>query len=799
MQNTDYQSFLKNREEIQNETARLFCDLNNREYLFIESPTGSGKTHICLKSAISKQQNKETPILISTNSNANAKNIRETAKKHFNLSDDDIVMEIGRSSYLNITLFAKELKNDKNLCPFITYDELIEEYLIEEKDEEYLFNTEVLLEDFCQEIGIREDDFHFLPFMQSSGDEVGEKELKSIIKHLQSNKIIITNHSYFIILTQYFTSERSRALEPHIRELYTNSPIILDEFHTIYDSAKSILSSNFSLFQLKNSLSSVLKYCPSKGNTIAIKNTRSLLSKTMAIQEKIKNQTEKNKITVARSEINILKVSLGHSKGINKLIKQIKKIKNSANDENVAVAINKTVKELNELKSIPATSSKMQIVFSPKQYPSFILINNTPMYQLKRKVFSVLNGSLMGLSGTMRTELESKKSSFQWVLQRNGFYKEDYNKLDDFLQSTKLETEKITEILQREQRFCNSLDTMTFKKYNSLFKKSNFQFVIFTDELLTPPRYQYKGEDDYKDSWYNSISIKIANTLSCNSLVLVSSYEDVDNVAKRLKEERQDIKISVAKQGISLTSIITQYKQNIENGYVSCIVGSEQYFTGLDLKGDLLKEVFLVKLPFEPPKNNIGEHKYDNFDFTKSENYSNKLLFKVLQGVGRGNRDFLDKTILYLLDPRVNSNKQNSFIVSFMKEKGIEISHKSALKNKAEFLKCSSDLVTIYLFFMDVFPDIPTKEIIEKIKLNNNELEQSSRAIRKLMDMGFDLKKYGIEKAIADTEHQNYNFWKFLLKVYLLCLIEYDDIDNTEKVIEESNGDLIGYAKQLFC
>lgn len=798
MQDTDYLSFIKKREDLQNETASLFSKLTNKEYLFIESPTGSGKTHICIKSSIAKQNVSQTPIIISTNSNANAKNVRETARNYYNLSENDIVMEIGRSSYINITLFASELKKDKELCLFVTHNELVEKYFIEERNEEQLFNSEILLEDFCEELGIREEDFYFLPFMQSSGDEVGEKELASIIKHLQSNKIIVTNHSYFIILTQYFTSQRNKALDRETRDLFINSPIILDEFHTIHDSAKSILSNNFSLFQLKNSLSSVLKHCSPKGNTTVLKKISSLLSKTITIQEKLADHNETEMVKIAKSEINVLKVDLGYSKGIEAFTKQIRKIKNNTNDMNLSMAIARTTKELTELKLIPTTSSKMQIEFSPKQYPSFLLINSVPMYQLKSRVFSRLNGSLMGLSGTMRTGTEDTKNSYEWVLQRNGFYKEDKDEFNKFLATRKLEPERVAEILQEEQIFRDSLDSMKFKKYNSLFKKSNFQFVIFKDELLAPPKYEYNAADNYKDDWYNTITTIIANTISCNSLVLVSSYEDVDNIANKLKTERGDIKIAEAKRGITLTSTIKQHKQNIENGYISCIVGSEQYFTGLDLKGDYLKEVFLVKLPFEPPKNNVGEHKYNSFDFTKSENYSYKLLFKVLQGVGRGNRDFLDKTILYLLDPRIYNNIQTSKIISFMKEKGIEISHKSALKNKPSFLNCSSNFNYIYLLFKEVFPNMSIKKIIENIQLNPSELEHGNRSIKKLLDMDYDLNKYGLEESRANIEHPNYNFWKFLLKVYLSCSLEYDNVDNTQKVIEESNGDLIAYAKRFF-
>ena len=118
--------------------------------------------------------------------------------------------------------------------------------------------------------------------------------------------------------------------------------------------------------------------------------------------------------------------------------------------------------------------------------------------------------------------------------------------------------------------------------------------------------------------------------------------------------------------------------------------------------------------------------------------------------------------------------------------------HIDNYKKLTEYLTLNNDEIMILL------DELSIKDIMHNIKLDLDEVDEANRAISTLMDLGFSLNKYGLEKALKDVSSKKYNFWKHLLIIYLYCLLEYDNVDMFQTVIDESNGDLIAYAKKIF-
>lgn len=89
-----------------------------------------------------------------------------------------------------------------------------------------------------------------------------------------------------------------------------------------------------------------------------------------------------------------------------------------------------------------------------------------------------------------------------------------------------------------------------------------------------------------------NIATFISNTIQYNSLVLSTSYEDAKAIGERIKDIRGDMEVFIATEGNSMAQLIDNYKKSVDKEKLCCIVGTEQYYTGLDLAGKYLHEMF---------------------------------------------------------------------------------------------------------------------------------------------------------------------------------------------------------------
>lgn len=792
-----YKSFLKQRDANQNEIASLFAQ-SEKNITLIESPTGSGKTRIALLSALEKQKKSNMPIIISTNTNKNAIDLRRLAmlpteheSKGFGLSEDEVVVEVGMSNYINISLLAIELMKDSSILP-IKIEDIDKKYKLSEDFGLPLYKTDVLKEDFVNEFTLDEKKYPLHSFLQSQSDILGKKELIHISQQLSSKKIIITNHIYLIVLYRFFGNFKNRAIDDETRELFLTTPIIIDEFHTLYDAAKIVLTNTFSLFQLKNSLNGVLENLPSSSNKTLTKKLESIRNTSLEIQNSIKSiESEKTLEKVTIGLVAELKQKANSRNGIEATIKQLQKLDVSQNDtlERYTFSL---IKELSELANVNLSSNKTKVSFSPKGYPSFILSNGIPSYKLRSELWIKCNAPVLGMSGTIRTVDNTHKESYRWITERNGLFKVEIAKEKEKLENKEFDYLQKESILAKHAALNDKIENISFVRYESLFNKSNFLMHFFTDKELQIMRHpsskdskEYKDEySDKKDIWYDNICNTISNVLSCNSLILTMSFDDVNEIHKRLKDLRSDVKFCIAEQGKSMNSVIEKHRNNVDNNTLSCIIGTEQYYTGLDLKGEYLKEIFMVKLPYKPILGEIGKKIYPNMSFSKDESYENEVMFKILQGAGRGIRDYNDKAILYILDPRLN--KKHSETKVFLQHKGHHIEIESLLKSKDKFLECKSlnPHKNIILFLSSVFISKNIQQITDILKID--DLQKAEIACRNLNKIGVSISKYGREEFKTDIQSQKYDFWVHLLKITLKNNKLLGGIDYEAKIIKNN-------------
>jgi ATP-dependent DNA helicase DinG len=139
------------------------------------------------------------------------------------------------------------------------------------------------------------------------------------------------------------------------------------------------------------------------------------------------------------------------------------------------------------------------------------------------------------------------------------------------------------------------------------------------------------------------------------TLVLFTSYSDLYNVANALEEKLHQTGRRLLVQGrdYSGSEMIDVFKR--EGNAV--LMGTETYWTGIDVPGLALSQVIICRLPFENPTHPIMEAKCEYIKEQGKMPFNEltlpEALIKFKQGIGRLIRSHKDRGFITVLDSRI--------------------------------------------------------------------------------------------------------------------------------------------------
>lgn len=143
------------------------------------------------------------------------------------------------------------------------------------------------------------------------------------------------------------------------------------------------------------------------------------------------------------------------------------------------------------------------------------------------------------------------------------------------------------------------------------------------------------------------------------TLVLFTSYQQLNGVYDLLAHKIQDTDIKLLAHGRSgsRSSIIDAMKKNPR----SCILGVNSFWEGVDIKGDSLSLLIIVRLPFAPPDSPILEAKFENIKKNGGNPFRDyslpQAVIRFKQGFGRLIRSNTDHGVCCVLDQRIWNKK----------------------------------------------------------------------------------------------------------------------------------------------
>lgn len=185
------------------------------------------------------------------------------------------------------------------------------------------------------------------------------------------------------------------------------------------------------------------------------------------------------------------------------------------------------------------------------------------------------------------------------------------------------------------------------KIINSPFDYEKQMKVYIPEDTLDPNDIHFL--DDVEE--YLEKTIKATKG---NCFLLFTSYSSMEYCYKKLNYHFNMIEYNFIKQGDYPRHEMIEMFKNSEN---PVLFGTDSFWEGVDVQGDKLKSVIIIKLPFKVPNDPVTEAIIENIK-QKGKNPFNdyqvpQAVIKFKQGIGRLIRSKDDKGIITILDNRI--------------------------------------------------------------------------------------------------------------------------------------------------
>lgn len=178
--------------------------------------------------------------------------------------------------------------------------------------------------------------------------------------------------------------------------------------------------------------------------------------------------------------------------------------------------------------------------------------------------------------------------------------------------------------------------------------------------------FKQQNSDYEKAMELSKFIVEVAERMNGRTLVLFTAHKLLNETYALLHQKLARIGIETLAQGVhgERSTMIEAFKRNPR----SVLLGANSFWEGIDIPGDTLSCVILVKLPFWPPSLPLIEARSEYISFQGRDPFQELLLpeavIRFKQGFGRLIRSRKDRGIVILLDDRVIDKYYGRYFLS---------------------------------------------------------------------------------------------------------------------------------------
>lgn len=220
------------------------------------------------------------------------------------------------------------------------------------------------------------------------------------------------------------------------------------------------------------------------------------------------------------------------------------------------------------------------------------------------------------------------------------------------------------------------------KKYKSPFSFSDQVHMLIPNDF---PSIKDKNNDDFIYATAEVI-LSLADLTKGGTLVLFTSYEMIRKTYDLLKEVENIDRFSLIAQGISSGSR-QQLKKRFQLNARSILLGTNSFWEGIDIPGNQLNSIIIVRLPFERPTHPVHEAKANYLKKNGKNPFSQfalpNAILRFKQGFGRLIRSKTDRGIIFVCDSRIMTTSYGKAFIESIPKVPITYDSTYHLLNKA--------------------------------------------------------------------------------------------------------------------
>lgn len=205
------------------------------------------------------------------------------------------------------------------------------------------------------------------------------------------------------------------------------------------------------------------------------------------------------------------------------------------------------------------------------------------------------------------------------------------------------------------------------KVIHSPFDYNNQMTVYLPKDLLNP------SDPKFIDSIRVFLKDLILKT-SGKCFILFTSYSTLNYIYYMIKDELEEAGLNLLIQGQAPRSQLVNTYKTVKN---PVLFGTDSFWEGVDIKGDQLSSVIIVKLPFKVPSDPVTEAIIESITQQNKNAFVEyqipESVIKFKQGIGRLIRSKSDRGIVTILDNRVITKSYGKYFKEAIPTKNVKI------------------------------------------------------------------------------------------------------------------------------